>query len=201
LVGLGTVVAAIQEELIRLRQAVETVQGRLDEALALLRAGAGAALAVAGEDGAGALAGDGSAGAAQVVEAAPETAEPAPAPAGAEGSDAPAEDLAEAPEAPELDPPDVAVGAEVAAPDEVTQVVPVVAAGIPLDEAPPAGSRRRRRRGLPKLIVIAIVLGLLIAGTAIAISMVGWTELRSNFDIGSVDGSVVPTRELVAGAW
>ena len=169
LVGLGTVIAGIQEELIRLRQAVETVQGGLDEALALLRGGAvGVGPALAGE---GATAAEAPGPAVPVVEAAPAAGEP----------DGPEAGLV--PPAPE---------AAVPPPDDVTEVVPIVA-----DELTATGGKRRRR-GLPKLIVIAVVLGLLIAGVAIAISVVGWSEMRDTLHIGSVYGGPAWVPALMA---
>ncbi len=121
------------DELSRLREAVETLERDLDEALALFRSGG--------------------------VEPAPEIGEPAE----------PAADLV---------PP--ASEAVMPAPDDVAEVV-AVGPGEPA-----AFTRKRRRRGLPKLIVIAVVLGLLIAGVAIGVSAVGWSELRDTFHIGSV---------------
>jgi hypothetical protein len=83
----------------------------------------------------------------------------------------------------------VAASPVAATADDVTRMVPVVPDGIPLDDVPPAGPVRRRRT-LPKLILIAVVLGLLIAGVAITISVVGWSEVRSSLRIGSLSLAV-----------
>lgn len=169
LVGLGTVIAGIQEELIVLRQAVETVQGRLDEVLTLLRAGPGV--------GAGpVVAGDATSTVAPDVEPA---ADATPLPA--LDTEAPADAVAPADATPAPAPP-----ADAPHPDDVTQVVPIVPGQIA------ASTATRRRRGLPKLIVITVILGLLIAGVAIAISAIGWSELRDSINIGWVDVSDGP---------
>ena len=172
LVGLGALVASMQEELIRLRQAVENVQSRLDETLQLLRAGTVTAT---------------------VPPSAP-VADPVPAvlPADAADADVDAEREAAPATAHAVAPPDDALvepgpEPEIAAADDVTQVVPVVTGGTALEDVPatPAAGRRRRR-SLPKLLVIAVILGLLVAGVAIAISAVGWSEMREKLNIGAV---------------
>ena len=182
LAGLGTVIGGIQEELIRLRQAVEAVQGCLEETLQLLRAGDLAVAPPIAPPVGGPIAPP------PIAASMPTVLEPeSPAAAADEpdGSDVPVEALDADPEpsdpdAPPSEPP--ASEPAVAGPDDVTQAVPVIPA-IEGEEAPaaPAG---RRRRSLPKLLVIAVVLGLLVAGVAIAISAVGWSEMRNNLDIG-----------------
>ena len=183
LVGLTTLVGSMQDELIRLRQAMETVQSGLDEALRLLRAGGGAD----GVSSAPAIAEDEPLAAAEPLPAdePPEGAGPfvgaVPEPgAVSDGIDSdPGPEEAAAPEP------------QVAGPDDVTRMVPVVPVDVSL--AGPAGGEvarvsRRRRWSLPKLVVIAVLLGLVIAGAAIAISAVGWNEVRDTLRIGWVAG-------------
>ena len=192
LIGLGTMIASVQDELIRTREAVQTLQTSLDEVLALLRARAGgqggAVLALAAPP-TGELA----------TEAPPLVEEPAVAqePAVVEelavvekGVD-PAAGAAAAPvaldqEQPEQPPP----AAPVVAIDDVTQPVPIVTDAPVLQSTPPV-ERRWRRLGVPMLILIAVVVGLLVAGVAIAISMVGWSELSSQ--LSGVPGHVFST--------
>ena len=168
LAGLASMIAAVQDELMRMRDAVETLRISVDEALELLHARTGAKVgAVLTTD---------------VVQAT------AVLPTDA-GADAPVADAA-APTAPDLAPPDTGTVAEEEPPptpappvDDVTPPVEVVREPAPIPE-PPAPQPRLRYLRLPVLILIAVVIGLLIAGVAIAISMVGWTELRSELSDG-----------------
>ena len=200
LVGGGAALATIQEELVQLRQAVQTVQRSLDDVLALLRAGTPNGLAPPASDASAtdapatdALATDGLATDGAATDA---TATDKPA-VGTENGTSARLTLAAVPEAsapseegePSFELPPAFEEASgpplpepIVAPEDVTQPVPVV-------ESDPAAEKmttveRHRRRGLPILILIAVVVGLLVAGVAILISMVGWNELRS--DMGAV---------------
>lgn len=151
-------IATVQEELIRMRGAVEALQTSVDEALELLRAPpgdrVGAVLAT------NVRATDAPAAAAPVPDAA---ADVAPDVAESDGGTVTEDDPPPPP------PPSV---------DDVAPPVAVVREPAPIPE-PPAPERRRRYLRVPILILIAVVVGVLVAGVAIAISMVGSSELRS----------------------
>ena len=160
LAGLASMIATVQEELIRMRGAVEALQTSVDEALELLRAPPG--------DRVGAVlptnvrATDAPAAAAPVRDA---PADVAPDVAESDGGTVTEDDPPPPP------PPSL---------DDVAPPVTVVREPAPIPE-PPAPERRRR---VPMLILIAVVVGLLVAGVAIAIAMVGWSELRSELSDG-----------------
>lgn len=175
LVGLGTVIATIQEELIQLRHAVQTVQSSLDEVLDLLRTGTGDGVTAAPVTGAPAVD-------APTIDAGTDTS-------GASAVEGASEEdhVGEGDHVGEEDEPPVALPPAVeetgkpplpepaVAPGDVTQPVPVIDGGPSIAEVT---ATKRRRRGLLILILIAVVIGLLVAGMAILISTVGWNELR-----------------------
>jgi hypothetical protein len=189
-------IAGLQEELLGIRQAVETLQSSVDEALLLLRSQAAEQVTAPPPAGPAVdVPSDNSASPAPPVPTSPVPADEAPS----------AEDVDDGAGTTPPAPPPVAVAAE---PDDLTEPVPIVDSTIAL-MAPAPVEPRRRRLGVPILILIALVLGLLVAGVAIAISMVGWSELRSKLHSGTVDvfstlvtysASVRNVTELLLGA-
>ena len=167
LAALRAAVVIIQEELTGLRQAVGTLQVSLDEALGLLRPRTEDRVALV-------------------------LAPQAPALAVADPSESPTSEMSSesGPDLVVADPEEEAEGAlppplPVTASD-LAEPVTVTEGDLVLGDATPAAPRRRRLR-LPMLIVIAVVVGLVIAGVAIAISIVGWSELRSGLHTGLAD--------------
>lgn len=164
LAALRAAIVIIQEELTGIRQAVGTLQVSLDEALGLLRPRTEDRVALV-------------------------LAPKAPAVAVTATSDAPTADVADGGEMVLGDPEEEAEGALpplTMTADDVAEAVRVTPTDLVLEEATPAPPPRRRLR-LPMLVVIAVVVGLVIAGVAIAISMVGWSELRRGLHTGLAD--------------
>ena len=167
LAALRAALLIIQEELTGIRQAVGTLQVSLDEALGLLRPRTEHRVALV-------------------------LAPKAPAVAVADTSDALTSEVGSENDGldPALDPYEEAQGAlpppPPVTPDDVGEPVTVTPADLVLEEVTPVPPPRRRLR-LPMLMLIAVVVGLVIAGVAIAISMVGWSELRRGLHTGLAD--------------
>ncbi|MDQ3640391.1 MAG: hypothetical protein M3450_02685, partial [Actinomycetota bacterium] len=172
LAALRAAVVIIQEDLTGIRQAVGTLQVLLDEALGLLRPGTEDRVALV-------------------------LAPTAPAVPVADTFDAPTAEESDGVDLVLGDPEEGAEGAlpppPPVTPDDVGEPVTVTPADLVLEEATPVPPPRRRLR-LPMLMVIAVVVGLVIAGVAIAISIVGWSELRSGLHTGWADAVAAPVR-------
>lgn len=174
LVGLGTVLGTIQEKLVDLEQAVESLRQELRDALALLQPGVGVTFVAPTEGDVGSAEGH-----QEIVIR--RDGEP---PAGV------------APDAPDTPlPPDVARSDTAAAaaaeaapvgPDEPTRVVPPVEAAAPdvaalsteaavEDEVLP----KRRMRRVVMLLVLVVLIGVLLAAGITAAVVLGWDQLES----------------------
>ncbi|HYX43515.1 MAG TPA: hypothetical protein VE760_00640, partial [Acidimicrobiales bacterium] len=209
LIGLGSLLGGIQEELVEVRQAVESLRREVRDAVALFQAAGGAGRAAPVVPGVG-LTGEGPeivvrrlSGAAEAGAAEPVSSERAAAGAGADfvppGSASPNG------EGHEGGPADTALGGPVdsdapesnrtpaepspagrAGPHEPTRVLPSVPAppyGQEAAEEPgaeePAAPRRSRRFVL--LFLVVILLGALLAAGIAAVTVFGWDELESRF--------------------
>jgi hypothetical protein len=210
LIGLGTLLGGIQEELVEVRQAVESLRQEVRDAVALFQAGGapGGVPPVAPDlpsaDGGPEIV-------VRRVGGAPDAVAPAAGPAEA-GSDSvlrdsgspdgerqdagppdsgPSEAALAAPAPPEASGPDgvpdVATGAGPVGPHEPTRVIPAVpgapAAGpvVPEERVGEPAVRPRRSRRFVMLVLLVVLIGILLAAGITAAVVLGWDQLQSRF--------------------
>ncbi|HWC12444.1 MAG TPA: hypothetical protein VG455_14635, partial [Acidimicrobiales bacterium] len=201
LIGLGTLLGRIQEELVEVRQSVESLREELRDAVALVHAGGlpgavapvlpVAAVPEAGED---IVVGR--------VDGAPEAAEPgaaAPEAADAASGAAVPSEIARGNGAPDAPVPPAPVE-----PHDPTRVLPAVGGAPPPEpatgEEPVAGepvAPRRRSRRFVLLVVLVVLIGVILAAGVTAAVVLGWDELQSRF----VDTVGAPVPGVPAGTW
>ena len=201
LIGLGTLLGRIQEELVEVRQSVESLREELRDAVALFHAG-GLSSAVAPVPPAVAVAQAGDEIVVGRVGGAPEAAEPGAATPeavdAASGTAVPSE-IARGNGAPDAPVPPAPVG-----PHETTRVLPAVGGAPPPESAageePVAGepvAPRRRSRRFVLLVLLVVLIGAVLAAGITAAVVLGWDELQSRF----VDTVGAPVPGVPAGTW
>ena len=211
LIGFGSLLGSIQEELVKVRQVVESLKQELRDAVALFQAGGGpgprppvvpdAALPDGGQEVVVRRTGDGPEPAAAAESSPPEVGAPGTGPVfvapdsgspDGEGGDAGPSDTDVATplplDAPEADgAPDEPEHSGPVGPHEPTRVLPPVPATTDgpafaeETEAEEPAVSRRRSRRVALLILLVILIGVLLAAGITAAVVLGWDEMQSRF--------------------
>ena len=210
LIGLGGLLGTIQEEILAVRQAVESLRQEVRDAVALFEGGAGAAsvppvvpavpLTEGGseivvrrlDDGPEAVPSEEGSPEAVAAAAAPDFVPPESGSPNGEGGEAGTPDTALTTPVPAEGAgadgvPEVPIAEGPAGPHDPTQVlpaVPLVPDGAERVEEPgveEAGARPRRSRRFVVLVLLVILIGALLAAGVTAAIVLGWDELESRF--------------------